>query len=109
MTREVYFLQELGTGAIKIGVTGNLNARLSAIRTGTSNAIMVLGSVRADRQFERELHRKFAYARIRGEWFRPVGELFKCIGELTGFDLADLVVSPEEEGTPTVNTISAVL
>lgn len=92
MMREVYFLRENGVGAIKIGITGNLKARLRSMRSNTPHEITVLGSAHANERFEGQLQRKFAYVRIRGEWFRPVEELLKYIEELTGFDLADLVV-----------------
>jgi len=95
MPQEVYFLRESGMGAIKIGVSRNLERRISSMRSNTPHEITVLGSVRVDWRFEGELQCRFAYARIRGEWFRPVEELLKYIEEITGFDLADLVVSSE--------------
>lgn len=33
-------------------------------------------------QTEREMHQRFANARIRGEWFRPVPELLAYIAEI---------------------------
>ena len=34
------------------------------------------------REAEWVLHRRFAHARIRGEWFRPVPELFEYIASI---------------------------
>ena len=85
---EVYFLQESGMGAIKIGITCNLERRLSQMRSNTPHEITVLGTVHADEKLERYLKRKFSFALIRGEWFRPNEELSAYIEETTGYEIA---------------------
>lgn len=98
--QEVYFLQESGMGAIKIGITRNLTRRVRNMTSNTPHKIEILGSIRADGYFEVQVLHRFAYARISGEWFHPVEELLKYIEELTHFDLADLVEDASSEPLP---------
>jgi len=89
----VYFIQENGIDAIKIGVTGDLQQRLSSMRVNTPHELEMLVEIDADTRLEKYLQRRFAYAHIRGEWFRPVPELIKCIGKC---DAETLVVPLQE-------------
>lgn len=78
----VYFVQELSTGAVKIGVTGNLKSRFYMLRVNSPHEMVVLAHVPGDERLERYLHDRFCDSCIRGEWFRLTPELLACIEEL---------------------------
>jgi Meiotically up-regulated gene 113 len=69
----VYFLgeDEHGCSPIKIGVAKNIERRKSALQTGNPLELRLLGWITSgdDFQLERDLHQRFAQARVRGEWF----------------------------------------
>jgi hypothetical protein len=56
--------------AVKIGFACRVADRLSALQTSSHHTLNVLVAFKATRAREKELHRKFAAERIRGEWFR---------------------------------------
>jgi hypothetical protein len=89
----VYFIQESGIGAVKIGVTKKLKSRLHMLRVNSPHEMVVLAHVPGDERLERYLHDRFCDSCIRGEWFRPTPELFACIGELKA---GPLVLSESE-------------
>jgi hypothetical protein len=64
----VYFIQ-IGQ-AIKIGFTTNLNERIKGFRGHSAESVRVLALFRGTRELENRLHRLFAEARIRNEFFR---------------------------------------
>ncbi|HXO71575.1 MAG TPA: GIY-YIG nuclease family protein [Bradyrhizobium sp.] len=67
----VYFVSiDQNQELIKIGHTTNLTSRLSSLRTGSPNELQVHLVIPGSRDYEQELHRKFASLRMRGEWFR---------------------------------------
>jgi hypothetical protein len=78
----VYFIQESGAGYIKIGTTKNVDARVRDGTTFTPHTLSVLALISGDHRIETTLHKRFAHARIRGEWFRPVPELLAYIAEI---------------------------
>lgn len=56
--------------AVKIGWTGRaVESRLAAARTYISGDVFIYASLRGTRLDERVLHKRFAHARLRGEWF----------------------------------------
>lgn len=77
----VYFVQA-ASGAIKIGVTRHVQARLAAMRTTSPEPLSLLGAVPGDAAFERALHQQFADVRIRNEWFLPAPHLMQEIETL---------------------------
>lgn len=78
----VYFVQESGMGAIKIGFTQDVGARVKDLAAATPHKLTTLVTIEGDHQVERAIHRRFSHARIRGEWFRPVPELLAYIAEI---------------------------
>jgi hypothetical protein len=80
--RWVYFVQESGAGAIKIGTTKNVSTRVREMAVGTPHLLAVLAVIEGNRNTEQALHRRFRHARIRGEWFRPVPELLDYIASI---------------------------
>jgi hypothetical protein len=90
-TTEVYFVHEIGMGAIKIGITGRgVDDRIQRMVTNTPHILTLLAVIEGDRKFETELHFRFASARIRGEWFRPVPELLAYIEEVKRLPVRDI-------------------
>lgn len=78
----VYFAQAAFSGLIKIGIAKDVQMRLSGLRTSSSEPILLLGSVPANKLFERYLHGLFEPIRSHGEWFYPHWSLFFVIGGL---------------------------
>lgn len=54
----------------KIGYSANHpSTRLAQCQTGNPNSLSLVGFVNGDLETEKELHRRFAANRVRGEWF----------------------------------------
>jgi hypothetical protein len=69
----VYFILDNDTGLIKIGQSRNPQGRLTDLKEGHKN-LVILGTIRAP-LLEKELHARFAHLRVHGEWFKPDNEL----------------------------------
>lgn len=72
--RRIYFAER--DGRIKIGSSTNVAQRMVALDAS------LLASMPGGVAAERRLHRRFADARIAGEWFRPTPELMSFIAEV---------------------------
>ncbi|MEV7013349.1 GIY-YIG nuclease family protein [Streptosporangium sp. NPDC051022] len=82
--RDVYFIQGIEGGPIKIGVSRDPWERLAAIQLMSPVQLHVLGTIRGVGQpEERRLHERFAEHRSHGEWFHPAPELIDYIQENT--------------------------
>ena len=76
----IYFIQQDTSGPIKIGYTNkHVRKRLSALQTGCSECLNLLGTIEGNRDVERQLHSQFKH--MRGEWFHPTQELLVYIEE----------------------------
>jgi DNA-binding Xre family transcriptional regulator len=84
----VYFVQQGDNGPIKIGVTNNVNKRLTALQGGSPVPLKLLVTFDGDQAFEAFLHRKFAHLRVHNEWFKPARELL------------DFIQNPDLDGIP---------
>lgn len=80
----VYFAQRGPNGPIKIGYSDDPARRLAEIRPLMPEPLTVLAVMRVERHVERLLHRNFASARIRGEWFKPSASILLLIDRLNG-------------------------
>lgn len=80
----IYFVQEGGTDAIKIGTSKHVRGRMIALGSASPHALTVLATMEGSHRVEALLHFLFSHARIRGEWFRPVPELTEYIEEQKG-------------------------
>jgi len=78
----VYFIEAVGTGRIKIGRTNNLTRRLTELQANSPHVLLVRKTIKTYdmRAVELELHRRFAYARAEGEWFRYTAALADEVG-----------------------------
>lgn len=64
---------------IKIGWSRQVASRLAHLQTGNATPIELLGVLPGARSKERELHDRFADARVAGEWFEATPELLDFI------------------------------
>lgn len=78
----IYFAQAESVGHIKIGFTEGIdvNDRLQQLQPGCPVKMILLGTIPGGRETEADLHKRFAFAHVHGEWFRPVPELLAFIG-----------------------------
>jgi len=75
----VYFAQDTLSNEIKIGTSKKVKPRLREVERQANRSVVLLATLSGDREVEGILHQRFARARIRGEWFRPVPELLEYI------------------------------
>jgi hypothetical protein len=81
-TRDVYFIQGIEGGPIKIGVARDPRDRLVSIQLMSPVRLQILGVIRgAGQPGEHRLHEQFAEHRLHGEWFQPAPELIHYIQE----------------------------
>jgi T5orf172 domain len=82
----VYFLRDPGDvvekACVKIGTSTDVSARVSGGQTMNPRELFLIGSVPGDRELEADLHRKFRYLHVRGEWFEATTELLSFIDGL---------------------------
>lgn len=81
-------------GPVKIGITVCPAERLTTLQQGNAEQLRGIAAFRCFPHMEKLLHDEFAFARIRGEWFRPVDELIDVVmrlgGDFCDWDLAQL-------------------
>jgi hypothetical protein len=65
----IYFIGAVD-GDIKIGITKDFPSRFRSLGTGTSQPLKVWLLIPGSPSDERNLHKRFAADRLRGEWFR---------------------------------------
>lgn len=77
----IYFIQAEGVGHIKIGFTDSEDAmvRLGMLQVGSPVPLRLLGTIPGTTTDEKDFHRRFASAKVHGEWFRPIAELLSLI------------------------------
>lgn len=104
---QVYMVQAGVGGPVKIGVTRrNIKVRLTALRNGSAEELRLLGLFEGGRELESELHRRFAAARLCGEWFKPIPELLELASE--GAERARIALA-KRPGTPSERETTASL
>lgn len=79
----IYFAQHGTDGPIKIGLTDDLELRLSSLQTSSPVEIRLLATQEGDWSLERFLHQRFARLKVRGEWFHPEPDLLHYIANLS--------------------------
>lgn len=67
---------------IKIGFTFSVEKRIASLSTGNPLPITLMHVAKAGREFEQELHKRFASLRGRGEWFQKHPDLLTFIASL---------------------------
>jgi hypothetical protein len=77
----IYFAQPVAGGPIKIGCSGNVEARLGQLEAHYGCRLSLLATMPGDRRTEAEIHARFAHLRFgRTEQFRPEADLMAFIG-----------------------------
>ena len=72
----IYFIQAGDEkGPVKIGFSRNPDNRIVGLQISNAQTLTIIGLFYGAIAMEAKLHRKFAKARIRGEWFRPTADL----------------------------------
>lgn len=71
-TEFVYFIQVGKCGPIKIGHSIDPERRRTVLQQAHTEKLCLIHTEVGGPQREAKLHRKFAAARLRGEWFEPV-------------------------------------
>ncbi|ABB33266.1 Putative helicase A859L [Geobacter metallireducens RCH3] len=94
----VYFIKSESSHEIKIGYTaGPIEKRITSLQTAHSSNLRVLATVPGTREYEKELHRKFADHRLKGEWFAPHHDLVSFIAVLKDNDSRATLVDPTNQ------------
>ena len=84
-TQYVYFIRSDECGPVKIGKAIDPILRLRKLRPLCPYPVRIVGVIPdPEDTLERELHKKFSYARLHGEWFRPDMALLAYIEEHAG-------------------------
>jgi hypothetical protein len=73
----IYFIQDTGSKAIKIGISYNPPKRLAALQTAHASRLTLMGVMDGGQREERALHHRFA--RLQGEWFEPTEGLLAFV------------------------------
>lgn len=71
----IYFAQTNDNQYIKIGYAKDAHKRLEGLQTGSPIGVKLLASQPGDAKIEYALHQRFAFCRVRREWFRSVPSL----------------------------------
>lgn len=71
----LYVIQAGEDGPVKIGVSDNPAERLRTLQQANAEELRVLCCWSTLTTEEKDWHRQFAHARLRGEWFEPLPEL----------------------------------
>lgn len=75
----VYFVQMGDSGPIKIGFTINAQRRLDSLQSCNPEQLNLRLAVPGSTWDEEEYQGDFRRSRIRGEWYRPTGDLLEFI------------------------------
>ncbi len=73
----VYILSALATGHIKIGVSADVDRRVTGLQTSVPGGVKLLHTEPGGPVRERELHAQFQADRVNGEWFKH-SDAIKC-------------------------------
>lgn len=103
----IYFILDSYSNAVKIGYTTlkGFSKRLENLQVGTPYDLKILGTIWGNKKIEKELHSKFKYLHIRGEWFTYSKELEEYLNESWDFSIIEsldkklykkLINKPEE-------------
>lgn len=77
----VYFIR--AGEFIKIGYSTRPLERLRNLQTSNAGTLEIVGTRRASREFETELHQHFKQFRVRGEWFKVTRSILRYIEQNT--------------------------
>jgi hypothetical protein len=96
MSRIVYFVQDIETGLIKIGYSGNFEARLPALRILATGPIEIVFTCPGSFSLESRIHQFLRDHRRDGEWFEPHPDFFSLVDRLKAGEEFDLLERQEQ-------------
>jgi predicted GIY-YIG superfamily endonuclease len=87
----VYFIQAGKKGAIKVGITNNVEKRIETLQIGNPYELRVLSLIPCESrahafEIERRIHKFFRRQNIRGEWFTGNIDLKKMNERFGSYD-----------------------
>lgn len=71
----VYVIRNERTRHLKIGMSSDVAARLSSLRTASGEPLTLVVTIPGDATVERGFHERFASARLNGEWFTETDDI----------------------------------
>jgi hypothetical protein len=77
----VYIVGPPGCRKVKIGYASDFATRLTSLQIASPEKLIVRALIPGTIDLERDLHKRFAADRIRGEWFRHSKEIAALIAE----------------------------
>jgi hypothetical protein len=75
----VYFVSAIGSNAIKIGFTEDIDSRLRELSTGSPFELLPIAAIFGPATEEYRAHMQLKRHRIRGEWFNDCREVWEYI------------------------------
>lgn len=84
LDNELYFILEAQSNSIKIGVSKDVEKRLSQLQTSNAFPLLLIGRMQNRIDLEKNLHEKFKKYRLKGEWFSTNVSLIEYISEWGG-------------------------
>lgn len=89
-SRHVYFLEAVGSGYIKIGISRAGGLRIRELQTGCPFPLELLAEMPGGYTVEQGLHARFKHLRFNGEWFRDDPELRAVIADAAAVNHAEM-------------------
>lgn len=78
--RGVYFVQAGDAGPVKIGVSADVDKRITELQVSAPSELRLLAVISdAGADVERRLHTEYADELMRGEWYRPCERLMALV------------------------------
>lgn len=74
--RHLYLIQMGDDGPVKVGIAADVESRRRTLQTAIPYPLYTRYVLPGRAHREREMHERFAYFRLSGEWFEPIPEIF---------------------------------
>ncbi|ART68194.1 hypothetical protein BTO20_05995 [Mycobacterium dioxanotrophicus] len=79
--QSVYFISD-EHGNVKIGYATSVQARFADLQVANASELTIVLEMPGGPKLERELHRRFAEHRVRGEWFKLTTDILEYIASV---------------------------
>ena len=108
----VYFIQAGKKGAIKVGITNNVEKRIETLQIGNPYKLRVLTLIPCESrthafEIERRIHKFFRRQNIRGEWFTGNIDMAKMNERFGSYDYR-FHKNPKEQETHDLEALSSI-
>lgn len=99
MTEEIYFVQQIIGGPVKIGLTWDASRRLVELTLWAPHPLKLLATCPGDKYVERNVQDCFADCHYHNEWFHPNPRLLAAIEAIaSGVPLAEAIDLKDRRG-----------